>query len=51
MKLDVNCEHYKILKKDSKTTDRCACKFLNRNFNRELKYYQTFMKSLNKGKK
>jgi hypothetical protein len=48
MKLNIDCEHYKVIKKDSKTVDRCACKFLNRNFNRELKYYKTFMKSLEK---
>lgn len=41
MKLNISCEDHKPIFKEG-GTQKCNCKFLNRNFNRSLKvYFQT----------
>lgn len=49
MKLNISCEKYKSISKD-KLPQRCSCHYLNRNFHRELKHWQTFMNSMGKKK-
>ncbi len=50
MKLEINCDHYKPTNKNG-IKDKCNCKYLNRNFKRELKLWAKFMNALDTKKK
>lgn len=41
--MKINCEDHKVPNKDG-VIFRCACEFLNRNWNRDMKIYQRYMK-------
>lgn len=47
MKINLCCEDAKPTNKNGQK-DKCNCKYLNRNFPKELKFYNAFMKSLAK---
>lgn len=50
MKLNVCCEEFKPLTKTG-LKEKCNCKYLSRNFGRDLKLYLSFMKKFDrKGK-
>lgn len=50
MKIDLSCEHTKPTTKTGQK-EKCNCKYLNRNFKRELKHYFQFMSVLDKKRK
>jgi hypothetical protein len=50
MKINVDCEHFKPTNKNG-LKEKCHCKYLNRNFKRELKHYQAFMNNLERKRK
>lgn len=47
MKINVSCEHFKPTSKTG-VKGKCNCKYLTRNFKRELKFYKALMKNLDK---
>jgi len=47
MKINVDCEEHKPITKTG-TKEKCNCKYLNRNFHRNLKLWRMFMKELYK---
>jgi len=50
MKINLSCEEYKPTTKSGQK-EKCHCKYLNRNFNRNMKIYNMFMKTVEKPSK